>query len=74
MKRCFWVDEKSEIYIKYHDEEWGKPKYNDRELFELLILEGFQAGLSWITVLKKRELWFWNEFAKFLDEQRNPHI
>ncbi|MGN0196931.1 MAG: DNA-3-methyladenine glycosylase I [Candidatus Gastranaerophilaceae bacterium] len=55
MKRCFWVDEKSEIYIKYHDEEWGTPKFDDRELFELLILEGFQAGLSWITVLKKRE-------------------
>lgn len=55
MKRCFWVDEKSEIYVKYHDEEWGVPKYDDRELFELLILEGFQAGLSWITVLKKRE-------------------
>ncbi|MGN0031511.1 MAG: DNA-3-methyladenine glycosylase I [Candidatus Gastranaerophilaceae bacterium] len=55
MRRCFWVDEKSEIYIKYHDEEWGVPKYDDRELFELLILEGFQAGLSWITVLKKRE-------------------
>lgn len=55
MKRCFWVDENSEIYNKYHDEEWGIPKYNDRELFELLILESFQAGLSWITVLKKRE-------------------
>lgn len=55
MKRCFWVDEKSEIYVKYHDEEWGEPKYNDRDLFELLILESFQAGLSWITVLKKRE-------------------
>mgnify|MGYP002868952711 CR=1 FL=1 len=55
MQRCSWVDEKSEIYIKYHDEKWGVPKYNDRELFELLILECFQAGLSWITVLKKRE-------------------
>ena len=55
MKRCFWVDEKSDIYVKYHDEEWGIPKYDDRELFELLILESFQAGLSWITVLKKRE-------------------
>lgn len=41
MTRCSWVDEKSEIYIKYHDEEWGVPKYNDRDLFELLILEGF---------------------------------
>ena len=55
MKRCFWVDEKSEIYVKYHDEEWGVPKYDDKELFELLILESFQAGLSWLTVLKKRE-------------------
>ena len=55
MKRCFWVDEKSDIYVKYHDEEWGIPKYDDRDLFELLILEGFQAGLSWLCVLKKRE-------------------
>ena len=55
MKRCFWVDDKSEIYVKYHDEEWGVPKYDDKELFELLILESFQAGLSWLTVLKKRE-------------------
>lgn len=54
MKRCSWVNEKEEIYVKYHDEEWGVPKYDDRELFELLILEAFQAGLSWITVLKKR--------------------
>lgn len=55
MKRCFWVDEKSELYKKYHDEEWGVPKHNDHDLFELLILESFQAGLSWITILKKRE-------------------
>ncbi len=55
MKRCFWADENSEIYLKYHDDEWGVPKYDDRELFELLILESFQAGLAWITVLKKRE-------------------
>ncbi|MBQ8460418.1 DNA-3-methyladenine glycosylase I [bacterium] len=55
MKRCFWVDENNEIYVKYHDEEWGVPKYDDKELFELLVLESFQAGLSWITVLKKRE-------------------
>ena len=64
MKRCFWVDEKSDIYTKYHDEEWGVPKYNDRELFELLVLESFQAGLSWITVLKKREA-FRESFDKF---------
>ena len=55
MKRCHWVDENSPIYIKYHDDEWGIPKYDDKELFELLVLESFQAGLSWITVLKKRE-------------------
>lgn len=55
MKRCFWVDEKSEIYVKYHDKEWGNPKLDDRDLLELLILEGFQAGLSWLTVLKKRQ-------------------
>lgn len=54
MKRCSWVDENLEIYKKYHDEEWGVPKHEDNELFELLILETFQAGLSWITVLKKR--------------------
>ena len=63
MKRCFWVDEKSEIYVKYHDEEWGVPKFDDKELFELLILESFQAGLSWITILKKRE-----EFRKAFDQ------
>ena len=55
MHRCFWVDENSQIYKDYHDNEWGVPKYNDNELFELLILESFQAGLSWITVLKKRD-------------------
>ena len=64
MKRCFWVDEKSDIYVKYHDEEWGFPKFDDRELLELLILESFQAGLSWITVLKKREA-FRAEFDNF---------
>lgn len=55
MKRCFWVDENSQIYKDYHDNEWGVPKYDDHELFELLILESFQAGLSWLTVLKKRD-------------------
>ena len=55
MKRCSWVDEKSDIYVKYHDEEWGVPNYDDRYLFELLVLESFQSGLSWLTILKKRE-------------------
>lgn len=53
--RCRWLDENSEIYVRYHDEEWGLPVYDDRKLFEMLMLEGFQAGLSWLTVLKKRE-------------------
>ncbi len=64
MNRCSWLDETSEIYVKYHDTEWGVPKYEDKELFELLILESFQAGLSWITVLKKREA-FRKAFDKF---------
>jgi len=51
--RCSWC-ESSELYIKYHDEEWGVPVHDDDELFEMLCLEGAQAGLSWITVLKKR--------------------
>ncbi|WP_407420750.1 DNA-3-methyladenine glycosylase I [Methanobrevibacter sp.] len=54
-KRCGWVEGKEDIYIRYHDEEWGVPKYDDDILFEMLILEMFQAGLSWITILKKRE-------------------
>ncbi len=54
VKRCSWC-ESNDIYIKYHDEEWGEPEYDDRELFEMLNLEGAQAGLSWITVLKKRD-------------------
>ncbi len=52
--RCAWVGD-NPIYIDYHDNEWGVPVYDDRLLFEFLILEGAQAGLSWITVLKKRE-------------------
>ena len=52
--RCGWVGCEP-IYIDYHDREWGVPLYDDRALFEMLILEGAQAGLSWITILKKRE-------------------
>jgi len=52
--RCEWA-QKSEIYSNYHDKEWGKPLHNDQKLFEFLILEGMQAGLSWITILKKRD-------------------
>ena len=55
IKRCSWVNYKNPLYVKYHDEEWGKPLHGDRALFELLILESFQAGLSWECVLNKRE-------------------
>ena len=55
MNRCHWVDLKEQIYIDYHDQEWGVPVYQDSILFEFLVLESFQAGLSWICVLKKRE-------------------
>ncbi|MFI8482210.1 DNA-3-methyladenine glycosylase I [Pseudomonas sp. NPDC078700] len=54
MTRCFWCSE-DPLYMAYHDEEWGVPLTDPDKLFELLMLEGFQAGLSWITVLKKRE-------------------
>lgn len=54
LKRCEWCGD-DEQYQAYHDEEWGVPIYDDRELFEMLNLEGAQAGLSWITVLRKRE-------------------
>jgi len=53
-KRCEWAGG-NELYEKYHDEEWDVPSYDDRHLFEMLILEGAQAGLNWITILKKRE-------------------
>ena len=54
-QRCSWVPLHKTHYVRYHDEEWGVPVYDDRRLFEFLILEGAQAGLSWETVLKKRE-------------------
>jgi DNA-3-methyladenine glycosylase I len=54
-KRCHWADGGSTLYTAYHDEEWGVPQHDDRVLFEFLILEGAQAGLSWSTILNKRE-------------------
>ena len=61
-QRCNWAGN-DEIYIRYHDEEWSVPTHDDRELFEMLVLESFQAGLSWITILKKRA-----NFRKAFDE------
>jgi len=64
VKRCEWAEGQFDEYIKYHDEEWGEPVYDDKTHFEFLILEGAQAGLSWATVLKKRE-GYRNAFADF---------
>lgn len=55
MIRCKWCNIKNKKYIEYHDNEWGKPNFDDKYLFEMLILESFQAGLSWECVLNKRE-------------------
>jgi len=66
-RRCKWVGE-DPLYLEYHDEEWGVPEHDDTRLFEMLILEGAQAGLSWLTILKKREN-YRRAFAGF-DPQR----
>ncbi|MFC1555842.1 DNA-3-methyladenine glycosylase I [candidate division KSB1 bacterium] len=63
-KRCDWVPQNDPLFVHYHDTEWGVPVYDDQKIFEFLILEGFQAGLSWATVLKKREN-FRSAFADF---------
>ena len=52
--RCAWPGD-DELYVQYHDQEWGYPEDNDKKLFEKICLEGFQAGLAWITILRKRE-------------------
>ena len=62
--RCKWGDRGGELYVKYHDTEWGVPVHDDRKQFEFLMLEGAQAGLSWLTVLRKREA-YRNAFAGF---------
>ena len=62
MKRCKWCNLKNELYVKYHDEEWCKPNFDEQYLFEMLLLESFQAGLSWKCVLNRRE-----DFRKAFD-------
>ncbi len=62
--RCGWADPRDAAYVAYHDEEWGVPEYDSRALWEKLVLDGFQAGLSWNTILKKREA-FRAAFAGF---------
>jgi len=65
--RCFWCGE-DENYVAYHDDEWGRPVHDDRRLFEKLCLEGFQSGLSWLTILRKRKA-FRRAFAGFDHEK-----
>jgi DNA-3-methyladenine glycosylase I len=67
LKRCPWPKQ-DPLYVAYHDEEWGVPEYDDRALFEKLVLDGFQAGLSWITILRKRDN-FRRAFAGFAPEK-----
>jgi DNA-3-methyladenine glycosylase I len=67
LKRCPWPGN-NPLYIAYHDEEWGVPERDDRALYEKLVLDGFQAGLSWITILRKREA-FRNAFDDFAPEK-----
>ena len=78
LTRCHWC-ESDVLYVKYHDEEWGKPTYDDQKLFEFIVLESAQAGLNWLTVLRKRENYrkafanfYVQEVASFTedDEQR----
>ena len=78
MKRCFWVNMDNPLYVLYHDNEWGFPKYDDYELYELLILEMFQAGLSWETILNKRDNFRkvfdnfdWNKIVNYDEDKIN---
>ena len=64
LRRCPWPTFDDPLYLKYHDGEWGVPVHDDRKIYEFLVLELFQAGLSWRTVLHKREN-FWRAFARF---------
>jgi DNA-3-methyladenine glycosylase I len=66
-KRCPWPKE-DPLYVAYHDNEWGVPEYDDRALYEKLVLDGFQAGLSWIVILRKRDN-FRRAFAGFAPEK-----
>src|SRR5499427_7193363 len=64
LRRCRWASGADSDYVRYHDREWGRPQHQDRRLFELLILEGAQAGLSWATILRKRA-GYRRAFARF---------
>lgn len=81
MNRCHWVNLNNPLYIKYHDEEWGVPSYDDKYLFEMLVLESFQAGLSWECILNKRKAFYkafdgfnYEIIAKYNDNKINELI
>ena len=81
MNRCKWVNLNNPLYVKYHDEEWGVPSYDDKYLFEMLILESFQAGLSWECILNKRKAFYkafdgfnYEIIAKYKDDKINKLI
>ncbi|MBI9080217.1 MAG: DNA-3-methyladenine glycosylase I [Pseudodesulfovibrio sp.] len=67
LKRCPWC-ESDQLYVQYHDQEWGVPEYDNQKMFAMLILEGAQAGLNWITILRKREA-YWTAFDQFDPEK-----
>ena len=69
LHRCPWPGRDDALYVAYHDEEWGVPEYDDRSLYEKLMLDGFQAGLSWITILRKRD-----NFRRAFDDFRPEKI
>ena len=76
-KRCGWVKMNNPLYIAYHDEEWGQPLHDDRALFELLCMETYQAGLSWETVLNKRQAFrevFYNYQAQCISEMTDEEL
>ena len=76
-KRCGWVKMNNPLYVTYHDEEWGQPLHDDRALFELLCMETYQAGLSWETVLNKRQAFrevFYNYQAQCISEMTDEEL
>lgn len=76
-KRCGWVKMNNPLYVVYHDEEWGQPLHDDRALFELLCMETYQAGLSWETVLNKRQAFrevFYNYQAQCISEMTDEEL
>ena len=79
-KRCKWCNQKNALYVAYHDQEWGVPRFDDKYLYEMLILESFQAGLSWECVLNKREAFrrayddFDIEKVAFYDERKMQEL